>query len=65
MDREEFYRYINQGLEAMGLDERAEDDPDKWEEHYVDFSDFPPEILDRSVRQIMEIYKRGVNPDNN
>jgi hypothetical protein len=65
MDREEFYRYINQGLEGMGLTERAEDDLDKWEEHYKDFSNFPPEILDRSVRQIMEIYKRKINPFNN
>jgi len=49
----------------MGLTERAEADPDKWEEHYIDFSEFPPEILDRSIRQMMEIYKRGINPDNN
>ena len=65
MEHEEFYLYINQGLKGMGLSERAEDHPEKWEEHYQAFSSLPPETLDKVVREILETFRRGVLPNFN
>jgi hypothetical protein len=52
--RENFDKLINEMSDELGVEERAEDYTDFWDDVYEDHSDLPLEALEEAIRDCLE-----------
>ena len=52
--RENFDKLINEMSDELGVEERAQDYTDFWDDVYEDYSDLPLEALEEAIRDCLE-----------